>query len=118
MYRFGGHGVNVQLSSMRSTGDVCWLKGNSYVRVQVPDHRVEGDETRVHRNLAGEEFYIISVNGIGEIRWPVNSGYDLVQPENQVVAAYFGVVGSKCRTCHEQQAELGGFCSACAGGEL
>ena len=83
MYQFGAHGVDVKLYSMSSDANIVWVRGNSYVRVQVR----EGDEeylrqSLTHRNDYGEEYYIVSVNGIGEVRWYVNNNFDLKRPEN------------------------------------
>ena len=90
MYQFGGHGVDVKLHSMACTDNIVWVSGNSYVRVAVPDTASEYDrQYRVHRNDYGEEYYIYSVNGIGEVRWYINNHYDLDRPENATVADYF-----------------------------
>ena len=48
----GGYGMNIQLPVMRNTPAVFWSKrGNSYV--------------------IREDLKIVSINGIGEIRWTV-----------------------------------------------
>ena len=90
MYQFGGFGVDVKLANMRNTADIVWVNGNSYVRVAVPDNA--NDYTRrfvAHVNDKGEQYLIVSVNGMGEVRWYVNSDYDLLRPENKQVADYF-----------------------------
>jgi hypothetical protein len=90
MYQFGDKGVDVKLHDMSSTANIVWVRGNSYVRVAVPVDATEYDrQYKLHRNDYGEEYYIISVNGIGEIRWEVNNNFDLHRPENADVADYF-----------------------------
>lgn len=52
----GGYGVNRQLRSMQSNAGVWWSpKGNSYVACKRDDGT----------------FAVVSINGIGEIRWTV-----------------------------------------------
>lgn len=94
MYRFGDKGVDVKLHNMHLTPDICWFKGNSYVRVAVPfDADDYEKQYMVHTNKQGEQYLIVSVNGIGEIRWPVNNHYDLEREENKIVADYFHNLG-------------------------
>jgi hypothetical protein len=93
MYKFGGHGVDVKLYDMSNTANIVWVRGNSYVRVQVPEpaefHQGWPPEALTHRNNDGEAYYIVSVNGMGEVRWYVNNTFDLRRPENADVADYF-----------------------------
>jgi hypothetical protein len=59
--------------------------------VTVPDSATEYTrQYEVHTSAAGEQYMIISVNGIGEIRWGVNNNWDLkYNAENKTVADYF-----------------------------
>lgn len=58
LVEFGGYGVARELRAMSNAPDVVWVNGNSYVCVR---SRVEPDAYR-----------ILSINGIGEVRWEVN----------------------------------------------
>lgn len=54
--------VDVLLSSMRSTEDIFWSRrSNSYVLVEGGDFHLTDGRTA----------QLLSVNGIGEVRWPV-----------------------------------------------
>lgn len=72
----GGHGVDIRLTSMRSNQFVFWsARGNSYVVVR--DGAVNEPE----------KFRILSINGIGEIRWTVEDWNR--DAESEEARAYF-----------------------------
>ena len=76
MYKFGGHGVDVKLHSIANSKDIFWSQPNcnSFVRVAVPATADEWSQQQyTHRNEFGEAYYIVSVNGIGEVRWYVDA---------------------------------------------
>lgn len=61
VFKHGGYGVDVKLNTMETTTDVFWIRGNSYVLVA---------EDRGHfKTKDGTRVAIVSVNGIGEVRW-------------------------------------------------
>lgn len=71
VFEYGGYGVNIKLTSASTSKDVVWVRGNSFVLVDDP----EGDF------LLGEQrVNLVSVNGIGEIRWDVRE-HDIKQAE-------------------------------------
>ena len=66
-FQYGRHGVDVGLTSMRTTPDIFWSdRGNSFVTVRPePDMRgewIQPDGSRVD---------LLSINGMGEVRWQV-----------------------------------------------
>lgn len=63
----GGYGMDIRLPNMRNTSQVCWINGNSYV--VRPDGK------------------IISINGIGEVRWHVEEWN--TNDESNQARAYF-----------------------------
>lgn len=76
--KYGGHGVDVALVSMTNPGPdvVFWSKrANSYVLVEgngaAPGMR-DGSDGRWL--LGGTRVHLVSINGIGEIRWEVEPG--------------------------------------------
>ena len=64
VFEYGGYGVNVKLTEMRTTKDVVWVRGNSFVVV-------ENKERGPFVLPNGDRVDLVSVNGIGEVRWPV-----------------------------------------------
>lgn len=64
VFDYGGYGVNCKISRM-DTGDkdIAWVRGNSFVLVDSPE--------RGHFMLGNQRVDLVSINGIGEIRWPV-----------------------------------------------
>jgi hypothetical protein len=65
IYSHGGHGVDVQLTSKRDPSGVFWSdRHNSYVVVHDPKHGL-------WISPWGDRVGLYSINGIGEIRWPV-----------------------------------------------
>ena len=71
VFEYGGYGVNVKLTEMRDSKDVVWVRGNSFVVVDSPER---GDFTL---GLNGQRVQLVSINGIGEIRWNARA-YDVV----------------------------------------
>lgn len=62
--RRGGHGIDRRLHDMRNAPDVFWSAGaNSYVAVALDE------PTRLYGIVSQPGFQIVSINGIGEIRW-------------------------------------------------
>jgi hypothetical protein len=76
---YGGLGVSINLQDARNTERVCWVNGNSYV--YVVDSKYPTYETE-----HGSRVAIVSVNGIGEIRWKSTRWPDKAERE---VADYF-----------------------------
>lgn len=62
IFEYGGYGVNVKLTNANYSPDVAWVRGNSFVLVANPKGRFLHGSQRVD---------LVSINGIGEIRWPV-----------------------------------------------
>ena len=64
----GDLGVRRQLHHMRSDNAVFWSdRGNSYVACLVPGNR----ELCGRSNFGDSRFVVLSINGLGEIRWYV-----------------------------------------------
>jgi hypothetical protein len=63
VFEFGGYGVNVKLTVMETSKDIVWVRGNSFVLVDSPE---QGSFL-----LDGQRVELVSINGIGEIRWKV-----------------------------------------------
>lgn len=63
VFDYGNYGVNIKLTSMETNKDVVWVRGNSFVLVDDPKR---GDFL-----LNGQRVALLSINGMGEIRWPV-----------------------------------------------
>jgi hypothetical protein len=62
VYQYGGYGVDVKLHSKTVPSDVYWdAVANSYVLVE--------DKEGLWATQDGKRVSIVSVNGIGEIRW-------------------------------------------------
>lgn len=81
---WGGHGVAIALHHSQNTEQVCWVNGNSYVVVRRNDCRhywVMADGACVD---------LLSINGIGEVRWDVNPRF--ANAEEKQAADYFGLV--------------------------
>jgi len=98
-YKYGGHGVDHQLQHQRNTPLVFWspVSWNSYVLV---DHysrpQVYGD---FWEHPAYGDVDVISINGIGEIRWVVEPGRHH-SPDDQSALAHFGfLAGDPCAAC-------------------
>jgi hypothetical protein len=70
---FGDHGVKRTLPHMRSTNAVWWSpSGNSYVACISP-----GNATLAgYANFGDGRPVVVSINGIGEIRWIVETTPD------------------------------------------
>lgn len=64
VFEYGGYGVNVKLTEMRDSDDVVWVRGNSFVVVDNP-------KTGDFKLPNGQRVDLVSINGIGEIRWDV-----------------------------------------------
>lgn len=88
---FGGYGVNRQLRAMTNSPWVVWVNSNSYVCCK----RSDGT------------FQIISINGIGEIRWVVP---DHVSWDKEAVEAraYFLEEVDDPRTVEDRKQVLNG----------
>jgi hypothetical protein len=71
VFEYGGYGVNVKLTSMQTSKDVVWVRGNSFVLVDSP---TRGPFTL---GVNGQRVALVSINGLGEIRWDVRA-YDIV----------------------------------------
>lgn len=66
VFKYGGYGVDVKLQSMKTSPSVFWSKAHhSFVVVDDPQR---GDFSYKGRRVS-----LISVNGIGEIRWKVRA---------------------------------------------
>jgi len=63
VFEYGNYGVNIKLTSMETNKDVIWVRGNSFILVDDPKR---GDFL-----LGGQRVALLSINGMGEIRWPV-----------------------------------------------
>lgn len=63
VFEYGNYGVNCKLTSMQTNKDVFWHRGNSFVVVDDPQ--------RGGFLLGSQRVSLVSINGIGEIRWPV-----------------------------------------------
>lgn len=67
LYRYGGFGVDVKLASRNDPADVYWSEGyNSFVLVH-PHIEDSGNWFTPD----GQRCDLVSINGIGEIRWVV-----------------------------------------------
>jgi hypothetical protein len=64
VFEYGNYGVNVKLTRMDPYDkDVAWVKGNSFVLVNSPE--------RGQFLIDGQRVALVSINGLGEIRWDV-----------------------------------------------
>ena len=62
---YGGHGVDIKLQHPYNTKNVFWSRqGNSYVMVEA-----DAPSDRTFRTPDGRHVKLLSINGIGEIRW-------------------------------------------------
>lgn len=82
---FGGHGVNRQLNHMRSNEAVYWSRGgNSYVVVQIEEPQ------RIWGTVSDPGYHIVSINGIGEIRWSASvSSASWMDADTRTAVDYF-----------------------------
>lgn len=64
VFEYGGYGVNCKLTEMRTNKDVVWVRGNSFVLVK-------NEERGPFFAPNGDRVDLVSINGIGEVRWPV-----------------------------------------------
>lgn len=62
VFEYGGYGVNCKLTSASPSPDVAWVRGNSFVLVASPKGPF------LHK---GQRVDLVSINGMGEVRWPV-----------------------------------------------
>lgn len=90
-HEFGGHGVKVGLKGKGWDGAaVFWdTRGNSFAVVK-PKPEQEGDK----RVVSDQGVILVSINGIGEVRWTVfatQGGWD----ENKEATAHFGLTWEK-----------------------
>ena len=70
LFEYGGRGVDVMLESKADPPEVFWTStGNSYVLVRPSNESIA---TWSHPKLG--KCHLISVNGIGEIRWVAGFG--------------------------------------------
>jgi len=99
-YKYGDHGVDVKLNHQRNTPLIFWspINYSSYVLV---DHysapNVYGDfwEHPVYGDVD-----IISINGMGEIRWAIEPSVRDPRGDERAALAYFGFLGGDpCATC-------------------
>ena len=67
-----GRQVDVELHSMTTTEDVFWShRSNSYVLAEAPVLERKEHVEQVLWTEEGKAVQLLSVNGIGEVRWPV-----------------------------------------------
>lgn len=66
IFEYGGHGVNIKITGMDPNNpDIAWVRGNSFVMVE---------DQECGPFLCGTTpVRILSVNGMGEIRWAVDA---------------------------------------------
>ena len=89
---YGGYGVDLKLSHAGNTDRVFWYEGNSYVFC--PD-----ENYGTHVTEDGRQVAIISVNGIGEIRWKATGFLDAAE---EFAAGYFNLTQmSQCECEHQ-----------------
>ena len=65
---YGGHGVSIGLKHSENTDQVFWVNGNSYVIVR-------SDKGEWSTRAGCVTCCLLSINGIGEIRWAVSPRY-------------------------------------------
>ncbi len=90
IYKMGGHGVKIQLKCAPNNGgeftyqDVYWTSGiyASYVLVEA------GDVSCYWLTPDGQKVRLISINGLGEIRWEVTPDSSWGADVDETVAAF------------------------------
>lgn len=80
----GGHGIDRKLTHMGNTASVFWSEGgNSYVAVQLTE------PTRLYGTISQPGFQVVSINGIGEIRWAYELDTAWMPEEGKEAVDYF-----------------------------
>ena len=67
--KYGGYGVSKQLHHTHDTEEVKWVRSNSFVIVFRAYRKLSDDESNTFKTAEGAIVDLVSINGIGEIRW-------------------------------------------------
>jgi hypothetical protein len=87
--------ADVKLYDTRNTSQVVWINNNSYVCMESPQQPPAGSgdwPVMAQTVLKGERknFRIVSVNGMGEVRWTIDPNQDyMVRDDERAAIEYF-----------------------------
>lgn len=93
IYGWKDHLVNIKLTEVRTTEKVFWSeRSNSYVLAE-PEGRADGwGSEQVWLTPDGRKCWLLSINGIGEVRWSVLSSGRIWDDEQKAAIKHFKLI--------------------------